>query len=142
MSLSGKESPCQYRRLGFDPWVGKITWMRKWPPTPVFLSEESQGQGSLEDNSPWGHKETDTITKHVLSQEQPRDLPTQFGSSLESLLSHRLSTFWKTKTGRVLEVFTSMSYFYEILKFRARMRLVALPLFVGERSRETCSCQY
>jgi len=116
--------------------------MRKWPLTPVILPEKSQGQGSLADNSPWCRKETDMITKHVSSQEQPRDLPTQFGSSLESLLSHRLSTFWKTKTGRVLEVFTSMSYFYEILKFRARMRLVALPIFVGKRSRETCACQY
>ena len=26
---------------GFDPWVGKIPWRRKWQPTPVFLSEES-----------------------------------------------------------------------------------------------------
>ena len=67
----GKESTCQYRRLGFDPWVGKVPWMRKWPLTAVFLPEESQGQGSLVDNSPWAHKETDTITKHVLSQEQP-----------------------------------------------------------------------
>ena len=31
--LSGKESTCQYRRHGFDPWVGKILWRRKWPPT-------------------------------------------------------------------------------------------------------------
>ena len=91
--LSGKESTCQYRRLGFDPWVGKVPWMRKWPLTAVFLPEESQGQGSLVDNSPWAHKETDTITKHVLSQEQPWNLSSQFGGSLESLLSHRLSTF-------------------------------------------------
>ena len=26
--LSGKESACQYRRCGFDPWVGKIPWIR------------------------------------------------------------------------------------------------------------------
>ena len=25
-------------RHGFDPWVGKIPWERKWQPTPVFLS--------------------------------------------------------------------------------------------------------
>ena len=25
------------RRCGFDPWVGKIPWRRKWQPTPVFL---------------------------------------------------------------------------------------------------------
>ena len=35
--LSGKESACQCRRHGFDPWVGKILWRRKWQPTPVFL---------------------------------------------------------------------------------------------------------
>ena len=37
--LSGKESVCQCRRYGFDPWVGKIPWRRKWQPTPVFLLE-------------------------------------------------------------------------------------------------------
>ena len=39
--LSGKESTCQCRRPGFDPWVGKIPWRRKWQPTPVFLPGES-----------------------------------------------------------------------------------------------------
>ena len=41
--LSGKKSACQYRRLRFDPWVGKILWRRKWQPTPLFLSGESHG---------------------------------------------------------------------------------------------------
>ena len=36
----GKESSCQFRRLGFDPKVGD---QRKWPPTPVFLCGESMG---------------------------------------------------------------------------------------------------
>ena len=31
----------QYRRRGFDPWVGKIPWRRKWQPIPVFLPEKS-----------------------------------------------------------------------------------------------------
>ena len=38
---SGKESSCQCRRrkrCGFDPWVGKIPWERKWHPTPVFFA--------------------------------------------------------------------------------------------------------
>ena len=26
-----------HRRHGFDPWVGKGPWKRKWQPTPVFL---------------------------------------------------------------------------------------------------------
>ena len=28
--FSGKESTSQYRRHGFDHWVGKIFWGRKW----------------------------------------------------------------------------------------------------------------
>ena len=41
--LSGKESACQFGTHGFNPWVGKIPWRRKWQPTPVFLPGESQG---------------------------------------------------------------------------------------------------
>ena len=56
---SGKEPTCQCRRpkrLGFDPWAGKIPWRRKWQPTPVFLPRESHGQKSLKGYSPRGHK--------------------------------------------------------------------------------------
>ena len=31
----------QCRRLGFDPWVRKIPWRRKWQPTSVLLPGES-----------------------------------------------------------------------------------------------------
>ena len=41
--LSGKESACQCRRHGFDPWVGKSPWRREWQPTPAFLPGKSQG---------------------------------------------------------------------------------------------------
>ena len=33
---------------GFDPWVWKTPWRRKWQPTPVFLSGKSHGQRSLQ----------------------------------------------------------------------------------------------
>ena len=46
-------------RPGFDPWVGKIPWRRKWQPTPVLLPGESHGGRSLVCCSPWGHKESD-----------------------------------------------------------------------------------
>ena len=36
-----QESVYQCRRRGFDPWVGKIPWWRKWQPTPVFLPGET-----------------------------------------------------------------------------------------------------
>ena len=55
--LSVKESACQCKSLGFDPWVRKIPWRRKWQPTWVFLSENSDGQRSLVGYSPWGQKE-------------------------------------------------------------------------------------
>ena len=56
-SYSSKEYSCQCRRHrthGFDPWVGKIPWRRKWQPTPVFLPRKFHGQRSLEGYSPWG----------------------------------------------------------------------------------------
>ena len=46
------ESTCHCRRLrrhGFNPWVRKIPWRRKWQPTSVFLPGKSHGQRSL-----WG----------------------------------------------------------------------------------------
>ena len=61
--LSGKESACQCRRRGFDPWVGKIPWSRKCQPTPALLPGESHGQRSLGDYSPGGHKESDTTER-------------------------------------------------------------------------------
>ena len=56
-----------YRRLEFDPWVGKIHWRRKWQPTPVFLPAKSPAQRSLAGYSPWGHKELDTSEWLILS---------------------------------------------------------------------------
>ena len=47
------------KRHGFDPWVGKIPWRRKWQINPVFLPGKSRGQRSLAGYSPWGHKESD-----------------------------------------------------------------------------------
>ena len=43
------------------PW--KIPWRRKWQPTPVFLTGESQGQRSLVGYHPWGHEESDTAER-------------------------------------------------------------------------------
>ena len=52
-----KNLPC--RRPGFNPWVGKIPWRRKWQSTPVFLPGESQGQRILVGYSLWYWKESD-----------------------------------------------------------------------------------
>ena len=40
--LSGKELACQWRRLGFNPSVGKI-WRRKWLPAAVFFPGKPRG---------------------------------------------------------------------------------------------------
>ena len=61
--LIGKESTCQCRRCGFDHWVGKILWRKKWQPTPVFLPAKFHGQRSLAGYSPWGNKESDTTER-------------------------------------------------------------------------------
>ena len=47
---SDKEPICQcrrHKRHGFNPWVRKIPWRRKWQLTPVLLPGESHGQRSL-----------------------------------------------------------------------------------------------
>ena len=46
-SSADKESTCQCRRPGFNPWVRKIPWRRAWQATPVLLPGESQGQRNL-----------------------------------------------------------------------------------------------
>ena len=46
---NGKESNCNTGDTicGFDPWIGKIPWRRKWQPIPVYLPEKSRGQKTL-----------------------------------------------------------------------------------------------
>ena len=60
LTLDGKESACKAGDLGSIPGLGRFPWRREWQPTPVFLSGEFQGQRSLADYSPWGHRESDT----------------------------------------------------------------------------------
>ena len=67
---SGKESACQCKKCkkhGFDPWVGKIPWRRKWQSTPVFLPGEFHGQRSLAGCKPWGHKESDATEQQQVA---------------------------------------------------------------------------
>ena len=41
---------------GFDPWVAKTPWRRKWQPTPVLLPGKFHGWRSLVGYSPWDLK--------------------------------------------------------------------------------------
>ena len=59
--------------LGSIPRSGRSPWRRKWQPTPVLLPGKSDGWRSLVGNSPWGHKESDTIEQlHFTSGNMPR----------------------------------------------------------------------
>ena len=63
--LSDKEPMCQFRRQGFNPWVGKILWRRKWHSIPVFWPGKSHGRFCITGAwwamyNPQGSKELDT----------------------------------------------------------------------------------
>ena len=51
------------RETGFDSWVRKISWRRKWQPTPALLPGKSHGWRSLVGYSPWSRKESDTTER-------------------------------------------------------------------------------
>ena len=55
------------RRHGFNPWVRRIPWSRKWQPTPIFLPGKSHRQTSLVGYRPSGCKESDT-TKRICTR--------------------------------------------------------------------------
>ena len=64
----GKDPACNAEAAGgtgFDTWVGKIPWRRKWQPTPVFLPGKSHGQSTLVSYSLKGRKESD-VTEHKI----------------------------------------------------------------------------
>ena len=58
------------KRHGFNPWVGKIFWRKKWQPTLVFLPGKFYGQRNLVGYSLWGHRELDT-SEHTCIQHTP-----------------------------------------------------------------------
>ena len=85
---TGKESPCQCRRckrLRFHPWVGKIPWRRKWQASPVLLPGKSHGQRSLAGYTPWGRKESDTLSLHPT---QPAPVSPSFSSGTVACSPH------------------------------------------------------
>ena len=93
---SRKGCACQCRRhrrrkrRGFDPWVRKIHWRRKWQPTPVFLPEKFHGQSILEGYSPRRRKESDgTKPAHTLPLHRQETLGRQACNLLASF-----TMFW------------------------------------------------
>ena len=64
---SGKKSACQcrWKRHGFDCWVKKIPWNRKWQPILVFLPVKFYGQKSLAGYSLWASKSGTWLSKYA-----------------------------------------------------------------------------
>ena len=75
---------CQCKRCTFNPWVRKISWRRKWQPSPIFLSGKSHGQRSLEDYSPWGHKRA----RHDFETEKQQSLGRDRATAVYALKQH------------------------------------------------------
>ena len=65
-------SACQcrrYRRRGFDPWVRKILWRKKWQPTPIFFLENPMDRGTWWATVHGITKNQDTVVhKHLTCQ--------------------------------------------------------------------------
>ena len=50
----------EMQEMEFNPWAGKISWSRRWQPTPVLLPGKFHGEWSLEGYNVCGCKELDT----------------------------------------------------------------------------------
>ena len=87
--LGGKESTCQCRRHGFDPWIGKIPWRRKWQPTPVFLPGKFHGQRSLAGYTVHGFADSD-ITEQLNNSSIPGSTSHPLASANGNLFGKRV----------------------------------------------------
>ena len=56
------------RRLGFDPWAGKIPWKRARQPIPVFLPGETEEPGGLQSIGSQSWKRLKLLSMHMCSQ--------------------------------------------------------------------------
>ena len=85
----------QCRRREFDPWARKITWRRKWQPTPVFLPGNSHRQRSRVGYSPWGRKGSNTAERQRQQPSGRRSADSQSGNCL-------LGIVWQSEIQAVL----------------------------------------
>ena len=89
-------------RHGFNPWVGKILWRRKWPPIPVFLPGNFHGQRSVVGYSQWIHKQKRKKRIDPLKDRRPGHWPMSstmrvVPKGLTLLSSHHNSVNWERK---------------------------------------------
>ena len=120
------ESIClQCGRPGFNPWVRKISWRRKWQPTPVLLPAKSHGWRSLVGYSPWGQKESDMTEQlhfHFPHKSHISLLPWDKGECISIFFDLKfLFWFWK-----------KWKHFHESQSYRGRCAVS--PVLGGEVS--------
>ena len=110
-------------RVGHD-WATSLSlftfmhWRRKWQPTPVFLSGESQGQGSLVGCRLWGRTESDgwkwfgTLNKYKgLYQSALQVSDSTFVCFLSANWEHRLlgpAQMHRRQSSRFSNIFSSI----------------------------------
>ena len=66
-SFPGSAVARRRRRRGFDPWVGKIPWSRKWQRAAVTRLENSMGRGAWQATVHGGRREshgTERLSTH------------------------------------------------------------------------------
>ena len=133
----------QWRRHGFDPWVGKIPWKKEWLPTPVCLLGESHGQRSLVGYSSCGSKELDmTEWPNVHTHTELRGWERHLASSVGRLLLKRdLGSWLEYCPGLApLSLKGEAEEWCSWLHFRAEMlrgqRLVCLLKYTGTKWRD------
>ena len=61
-----KNSHANVRDTSSIPGLQRFPWSRKWQFAPGFLPGKFDGQRSLADYSPWGHKESDRTEHRVI----------------------------------------------------------------------------
>ena len=64
---TGKQIACQcrkHKRHGFNSWVGKMPWKRKWQPALVVLPGKSLEKGTWQAIGHRDHKKSD-MTEHT-----------------------------------------------------------------------------
>ena len=128
---------------GFDPWVGKIPWGRKWQLTLVYLTGESQGQRRHGVAKSWTWLSMHSRLKQMFLQSDILNRRLYFFNVLQRCffkqvicpsrnLSWSDSLFWINFKGKVLkDIWLKDLCLSDINRFKTRMWLVYIVLSHG-----------
>ena len=131
----------KHRRRGFDPWVRKIPWRRKWQPTPEFLSGKSREQRSLAGYSPCGHKESDTTEwRSMQGVTHSRNTPPLSSTLWVTKLHHRHIIFILQTPLYMLFCLLINKHLHILLEFTPIVQRPLESPFWADRWSLPCSC--